>query len=82
MMEKNKAAIILNNIEDIKTFAAEVSKFEADVNIRKNSTVYDAKSLLAIILLGGLEPVIVEINTDDEDILDLFQYKMSQFKIQ
>lgn len=59
--------IYLNKISDIKEFAGIVTSFAQDVDIIKGSTVYDAKSIMGVILLGGADPVEVKIHAEDDD---------------
>ena len=59
--------IYLNKISDIKEFAGIVTSFAPNVDIIKGSVVYDAKSIMGVILLGGTDPVEVKIHADDKN---------------
>jgi phosphotransferase system HPr-like phosphotransfer protein len=77
-----KLQIKLNEIDEIKSFAAKVVKVSSDVDIIKGSTVYDAKSIMAIFYLGSLDPVYVEVHTEDEDEIRLFNELMAEFLVE
>lgn len=76
-----KLEIRLNKIDDIKDFASKVIKVPSDVDIIKGNTVYDAKSIMAIFHLGSLDSVYVEVHTEDEAEIKLFNELMSNFVV-
>ena len=59
--------IMLNSINDVKTFVNLVSKYDFDVDLTSERYVVDAKSIMGIFSLDLSKPIKVEIHSDDCD---------------
>lgn len=76
-----KLQIRLNTFEEIKRFAGKVIKLYSDVDIIKGSVVYDAKSIMAILNMGTLDGVYVEIHSVNEEEITQFNELMTEFLV-
>lgn len=79
-MEK-KLHIRIKEFSEIKEFARDITSFESDIDICKGSTVYDAKSIMAIFALGNLDDIYVVIKSDSEDEIKCFNDLMDKYLI-
>lgn len=75
-----KVKIKLMNFDQMKRYAQEVIKFCSDVNIIKGAVVYDGKSIMAVLALGTLDDIYVEILSEDEDEIKEFNEVMKEFE--
>lgn len=73
--------IKLEKFSDIKVFASKIVKVESEVDIIKGSRFYDAKSIIAVLNMGTLDGVFVEIHSDNEDEIKFFNELMEEFKV-
>lgn len=79
-MTQGKGFLIdLKSMEDIKSFANTVVKYDSDVNIYQGSKSYDAKSIIAIFALDTSIPRFVEIISNDKEEIDDFARDMEKF---
>ena len=77
----NSLTIKLDTFEKIKDFAQKVVTFESDINLRRGSQYFDAKSILSVfVLLDMTKPVEVELISSDEEELIRFIDTMKVFK--
>ena len=79
-MTQGKGFLIdLKSMEDIKSFANTVMKYDSDVNIYQGSKSYDAKSIIAIFALDTSIPRFVEIISNDKEEIEDFARDMEKF---
>jgi len=57
--------IMLNSINDVKTFVNTVNKYDFDIDLTSGRYVVDAKSIMGIFSLDLSKPIKVEVYTDD-----------------
>lgn len=67
MIEKK---IFLNNIKEVEKFNSKCSKYDCDMDLRKDKYYVDAKSIMGIFSLNLSEPVVLNADTDDEAKID------------
>lgn len=73
--------IKIKNFEDIRKFANTITTFESDVNIYYNDNkYYDAKSILAVIVLDISQPRYIKIISNNEEEIKRFNECMSEFE--
>lgn len=58
--------ILLNSINDIKSFVNTVNKYEFDVDLTSGRYVVDAKSIMGIFSLDLSKPIKVDVYADSE----------------
>ena len=81
MMSINtKILINLNTIDKVVKFSREIITLDSDVNIYQDSRYYDAKSILAIFSLNMNQKHYIEIISDDEDEIKLFNEIAERYK--
>ena len=81
MMSINtKILINLNTIDKVVKFSREIITLDSDVNIYQDSRYYDAKSILAIFSLNMNQKHYIEIISDDEDEIKLFNEIAEEYK--
>ena len=61
--------IFLGSIEKVKDFVNEVSRLDCDVDIVSGRYVIDAKSIMGIFSLDLSKPLIMNADTDDEELI-------------
>ena len=77
----NKEVIVsLNTIQKVKDFVNIIDKFESDVDIEQGKYVIDAKSIMAIFSLNLLEPMVVKMDSENEEEMESFSRVMEEFK--
>lgn len=76
-----KITIKINNIEDIKKFQDEITKFETDIDITRGRYIIDAKSMLGILTIDLSKPIDVVLHTNDETEINNFKEIMKQFQV-
>ena len=57
--------ILLNSINDVKTFVNVVSRYDFDVDLISERYVVDAKSIMGIFSLDLSKPIKVDIHAED-----------------
>lgn len=57
--------IMLNSINDVKTFVNAVNKYDFDVDLTSGRYVVDAKSIMGIFSLDLSKPIKVEVYSED-----------------
>lgn len=77
---KTKLTIDLSNLEKVKRFTNIITTFESDIDILRGRYVLDAKSIMGLFTISLLEPVDIEIHSDDEDEIVRFNEIMNEFK--
>lgn len=77
---ETKILVNLNTIEKIVRFSKVVITFDSDIIIYQNSRRYNAKSILAIFSLNMTKPHYIEIQSEDEDEIKLFNKIAEEFK--
>ena len=65
--------ILLNQVEDAKSFVADMRKLPCDVDLIRGHYVIDAKSILGIFSISLAEPIVARILTDDEEVIKQFE---------
>ena len=75
-----RVKISLLDFDAIKRYAQKIIMVESDVDIIKGSVIYDAKSIMAILALGTLDDIYVEIYSDDQEEIKRFRELMEEFK--
>ena len=79
-MTQGKGFLIdLKSMEDIKSFANTVVKYDSDVNIYQGSKSYDAKCIIAIFALDTSIPRFVEIISNDKEEIEDLARDMEKF---
>ena len=61
--------ISLNSIDKVKAFVNEISKFDCDFDLVSGRYVIDAKSIMGIFSLDLSKPLILNADTDDEELI-------------
>lgn len=59
------ATIMLNTINDVKSFVNTVAKYDFDVDLVSGRYAIDAKSIMGIFSLDLSKPIKLEAHTDD-----------------
>ena len=80
MSINTKILINLNTIDKVVKFSREIITLDSDVNIYQDSRYYDAKSILAIFSLNMNQKHYIEIISDDEDEIKLFNEIAERYK--
>ena len=78
--EKNSCVVLLNTLEKVKRFVAQMSTFDCDVDILYGRYIIDGKSLMSIFSLDLMNSLKAVIHTDDYDELKRFFDIMGDFK--
>ena len=73
--------ITLNNINDIKDFVNECSKYQSTILLKKNKYVVDATSLMGVLSVDTSKRVDVEIVTDSVSERDKFYNSISKYEV-
>ena len=61
--------ISLNSIDKVKSFVNEITKFDYDFDLVSGRYVIDAKSIMGIFSLDLSKPLILNADTDDEELI-------------
>ena len=61
--------ICLNSIEKVKSFVNDITKFDVDFDLVSGRYVIDAKSIMGIFSLDLSKPLILNADTDDEELI-------------
>ena len=77
---KNRVTVNLNEIDKVKKFVNEISKFESDVDIISGRHICDAKSLMSIFSFDLSKPVEVQIISDNEEEIKIFNEVLEEFR--
>lgn len=67
MVEKR---VLLKNMKDVELFNSKCSKYECDMDLKKDKYYIDAKSIMGIFSLNLAEPVTLIAYTEDEAAID------------
>lgn len=61
--------IMLKTINDVKAFVNSVAKYDFDVDLLSGRYAVDAKSIMGIFSLDLSKPLILNADTDDEELI-------------
>ena len=61
--------ISLNSIDKVKSFVNDLTKFDSDFDLVSGRYVIDAKSIMGIFSLDLSKPLILNADTDDEELI-------------
>lgn len=77
-----KVTVILNEVDKLKDFVNEVSKFDMDFDAVRGRYVIDAKSIMGMMSLDLSKPVdvIVRSKTDDESEIEKILEILKRFQ--
>lgn len=78
---QKKFTVDLHDIDDVESFVKELSeKIRSDVDATYEKRVVDAKSLLGVIMITS-HPVEVEIISDDEEEIKVFEEICKKYEV-
>lgn len=72
--------IKLDSVEQIESYVKKVTSYTNDINIKKGSLEYDAKSILSVLAVLSKEPMNISIISSNEDIVKKFVNDMEEFR--
>lgn len=78
---KNKFVVKLNNIETLKNFISDISKFESNIDAIRGRYVIDAKSIMGMFSIDLSQPVDILIYSDNERELEKFEEIMKKYEV-
>ena len=78
--EKNSCVVLLNTLEKVKNFVAQMSTFDCDIDVLYRRYILDAKSIMSILSVDLMQPLKVVIHSDDYEDLKKFFEIMEDFK--
>lgn len=78
---KNKFAVKLNNIETLKNFISDISKFESNIDAIRGRYVIDAKSIMGMFSIDLSQSVDILIYSDNERELEKFKEIMKKYEV-
>ena len=78
---KNRVTVNLNEIDKVKKFVNEISKFESDVDIISGRHICDAKSLMSIFSFDLSKPVDIQIISSNDEEVERFNEVLVFFKV-
>ena len=78
--EKNSCVVLLNTLEKVKNFVAQMSTFDCDIDVLYRRYILDAKSIMALLSVDLMQPLKVVIHSDDYEDLKRFFECMEDFK--
>lgn len=73
--------VLLNSIDKVKKFTDLTYTFESDVDVVQGRYTIDGKSIMGVFSLSLVEPVTVEIESDNEEEINKFLDMMEEFRI-
>ena len=68
--------ILLNTDNKIKKYFTIINTFDYDIDIYKGHNAIDGRSSIGMLTLNLSEPIIVQIHTNDKDIINRFKEVM------
>ena len=68
--------ILLNTDNKIKKYFKIINTFDYDIDIYKGHNAIDGRSYIGMFTLNLSEPIIVQIHTNDKDIINRFKEVM------
>jgi len=71
-----KFKILLNTDNKIKKYFKIINTFDYDIDIYKGHNAIDGRSSMGMFTLNLREPIMVQIHTNDKDIIDRFKEVM------
>ena len=78
--DKNSCVVLLNTLEKVKNFVAQMSTFDCDIDVLYRRYILDAKSIMSILSVDLMKQMKVVINYDDYEDLKRFFEIMEDFK--
>lgn len=72
--------IDLGTISKVKQFVHITEEFESEIDVISGRYTVDAKSIIGLFSLNILEPLIVRINSENEEEIKSFNRVMEEFK--
>ena len=72
--------IDLGTISKVKQFVHITEEFESEIDVISGRYTVDAKSIMGLFSLNILEPLIVRINSENEEEIKSFNRVMEEFK--
>lgn len=81
---KNQVKVLLENQENVVEFVKLSSKCSCDIDIKsiKYNSVLDAKSLLGVMSMDFNNPLIVELITEDQGTIDVFEKDIQKYIVE
>lgn len=77
----NKFNVKLNNIEILKNFISDISKFESNIDAVRGRYVIDAKSIMGMFSIDLSQSVDILIYSDNERELEKFEEVMKKYEV-
>ena len=77
----NKFNVKLNNIETLKNFISDISKFESNIDAVRGRYVIDAKSIMGMFSIDLSQSVDILIYSDNERELKKFEEVMKKYEV-
>lgn len=77
---KKEITIDLGTISKVKQFVHITEEFESEIDVVSGRYTVDAKSIMGLFSLNILEPLIVRINSENEEEIKSFNRVMEEFK--
>lgn len=77
----NKFNVKLNNIETLKNFISDISKFESNIDAVRGRYVIDAKSIMGMFSIDLSQSVDILIYSDNERELEKFEEVMKKYEV-
>lgn len=77
---QKKFTVDLSNIDNLEGFVREIIEVKSDVNASYKNQMVDAKSLMGVIMVSA-HPVKVEIISDDEEEIKVFEEICKKYEV-
>ena len=76
--------VLLENQESVVEFVKLSSKYPCDIDIKstKYNSVLDAKSILGVMSMEFNNPLIVELITEDQNIIEAFKQDVQKYIVE
>ena len=80
----NQIKVLLENQENVVEFVKVSSKYSCDIDIKsiKYCSVLDAKSILGVMSMDLNNPLIVELITEDQNLIYAFKKDIQKFIVE
>lgn len=76
----NKVRILLNSVQKVKNFVLIAEVFESDIEVISGKWIVDGSSIMGLFSLNLLEPLLVRIDSDNQEEIESFYRVMEEFK--
>lgn len=77
---QKKFTVDLSNIDNLEGFVREIIEVKSDVNASYKNQMVDGKSLMGVIMVSA-HPVKVEIISDDEEEIKVFEEICKKYEV-